>query len=91
LKIILIGPSAPFRGGIANFNDSLYTALDKNMTSVIFRIFTAIPFPFFSRPFSIRKRGPSSQHPIKTTYKFHKSLKLVLGCRRDSAKANPTA
>jgi len=29
LKIILIGPSYPFRGGIANFNDSLYSALEK--------------------------------------------------------------
>lgn len=27
MKIILIGPSFPFRGGIANFNDSLYNAL----------------------------------------------------------------
>jgi D-inositol-3-phosphate glycosyltransferase len=28
LKIILIGPSSPLRGGIANFNDSLFTALE---------------------------------------------------------------
>ncbi len=27
MKIILTGPSFPFRGGIANFNDSLYNAL----------------------------------------------------------------
>ncbi len=30
MKILLIGPASPFRGGIANFNDSLYTALEKN-------------------------------------------------------------
>ncbi len=29
MKIILIGPSSPLRGGIANFNDSLYKALEK--------------------------------------------------------------
>jgi glycosyltransferase involved in cell wall biosynthesis len=30
LKIILIGPSSPLRGGIANFNDSLYSVLAKD-------------------------------------------------------------
>jgi len=30
LKILLIGPASPYRGGIANFNDSLYAALDRN-------------------------------------------------------------
>jgi D-inositol-3-phosphate glycosyltransferase len=28
LKILLIGPASPLRGGIANFNDSLFTALE---------------------------------------------------------------
>ncbi len=29
MKILLIGPSSPFRGGIANFNDSLFTAINE--------------------------------------------------------------
>jgi D-inositol-3-phosphate glycosyltransferase len=28
LKILLVGPASPLRGGIANFNDSLFTALE---------------------------------------------------------------
>ncbi len=28
MKILLVGPASPYRGGIANFNDSLYAALD---------------------------------------------------------------
>ncbi len=28
MKILLVGPASPFRGGIANFNDSLCTVLD---------------------------------------------------------------
>jgi D-inositol-3-phosphate glycosyltransferase len=36
LKILLVGPSYPYRGGIANFNDSLYIALkNKHDTRIV--------------------------------------------------------
>ncbi len=47
MKIILIGPSSPFRGGIANFNDSLFAALDKNHSVSIAGFSLQYPSLFF--------------------------------------------
>jgi glycosyltransferase involved in cell wall biosynthesis len=47
LKIILIGPSFPFRGGIANFNDSLYNSLVSNHEVLIIGFSLQYPSLFF--------------------------------------------
>lgn len=47
MKILLIGPSSPFRGGIANFNDSLYAALASNHEVRIISFSLQYPSFFF--------------------------------------------
>ena len=47
MKILLVGPSSPLRGGIANFNDSLYSALDKKHEVHIIGFSLQYPSLFF--------------------------------------------
>lgn len=48
MKILLIGPSYPYRGGIANFNDSLYAALKKKYDAGIINF--SLQYPSFLFP-----------------------------------------
>lgn len=48
MKITILSPSYPFRGGIANFTDLLYSELNKNHETVIYnfkRLYPEILFP----------------------------------------------
>ncbi len=47
MKILLVGPASPLRGGIANFNDSLFAALDKKHDAHIIGFSLQYPSLFF--------------------------------------------
>ncbi len=47
MKILLVGPASPLRGGIANFNESLYTAFDKKHDTHIIGFSLQYPSLFF--------------------------------------------
>ncbi len=58
MKILLIGPSSPFRGGIANFNDSLYFALEKNHDTHIIGFSLQYPSVMFPGKTQYEKGAP---------------------------------
>jgi glycosyltransferase involved in cell wall biosynthesis len=69
LKIILIGPSFPFRGGIANFNDSLYNSLVSKHEVLIIGFSLQYPSLFFpgkSQFDSGNGRTPAARRMINT-------------------------
>ncbi len=58
MKINLVGPSYPFRGGIANFNDSLFSALGKNHDVGITGFSLQYPSLLFPGKSQFEKDGP---------------------------------
>lgn len=60
MKIILIGPSSPLRGGIANFNDSLYAALEYNHDTRITGYSLQYPSLFFPGRSQYDRGAPSA-------------------------------
>ncbi len=60
MKVLLVGPASPYRGGIANFNDSLYAAMDKDHDPYIINYSLLYPSLFFPGRSQYEKGAPLS-------------------------------
>ncbi|MFO7924774.1 MAG: glycosyltransferase [Bacteroidales bacterium] len=58
MKINLVGPASPLRGGIANFNDSLFAALEKKHDAGIIGFSLQYPSVFFPGKSQYEKGAP---------------------------------
>lgn len=64
MKIVLVGPSSPLKGGIANFNDSLYNSLKKNHDVVIISYSLQYPSLFFPGRSQYENGAPAAQKGV---------------------------
>ncbi len=75
MKTLLVGPASPLRGGIANFNDSLYTAFEKKHDTHIISFSLQYPSLFFPGQTQFEKGAPSigvrSRHLINSINPFN--------------------
>ncbi len=60
MKILLVGPASPLRGGIANFNESLYNAFDKKHDTHIIGFSLQYPSLFFPGRTQYEKGAPDT-------------------------------